>query len=189
MSCSFLTCLPQQPHKFIPSPKIAIWRKNNHKRERPSHFALYRLGINLLFCVFLFPFGSFKSYFCPSKLSPCQQNFQKYLTFDPEHIERIIYKILYIFFPLFLTVCREETCAFFVYCSRFAAVQRQIQHVSFTVSLDKQVPKKQTPTSGPSIPSPTPKENINHMKFFSHESLSPCHKCFAAFLFFLLCWL
>lgn len=59
----------------------------------------------------------------------------------------------------------------------------------FTVSLDKQVPKMQTPTSGPSIPSPTPKENINPMKFFSHESLSPCHKCFAALVFFLLCWL
>lgn len=31
---------------------------------------------------------------------------------------------------------------FFVYCSRFAVVQKQKLCVSFTVSLDKQVPKK-----------------------------------------------
>lgn len=77
----------------------------------------------------------------------------------------------------------------FLYTAQDLQPFRDIQCVSFTVTLDKQVPKKQTPTSGHSIPSPTPKENINHMKLFSHESLSLCQKCFAAFLFFLLCWL
>lgn len=41
---------------------------------------------------------------------------------------------------------------------RFATAQRQIQSDSFTVSLDKQVPKKQTQTSSPSILAPPPKK-------------------------------